>query len=183
MKKIIIVLLSCVFLLGCGKSEIADNVRIERDDEIVEEEIEDEDNLNNFEDYNVVDEVTEEVEEVEDDLNNSEDYIEDVEIESDLNSEVTLSFVEEIIINLLGSTSQKDINLYLESINSSNFSFPVFSSVKTSVTVNSLGKSVDNDKKFIALVDLVSENGAKTFIVNIEFDANSSLSKFEIIKL
>lgn len=104
-----------------------------------------------------------------------EEELEDTSGSSDL----SIDFVKEIITTLMSSTSQSDIDSYLESIETdSQFSFNTIVNKETSVYIENIGVSSSSPDKYLAIVTLKQDEGISKFSVFVGFE-DSKLKSFD----
>lgn len=184
MKKLVVLMLLLVSLslVGCGKKDdipvtvdrtetenssnkddIKSSVKVEDEEEEKDEENQDTKDIENKPVYESKMDISEEEE------------LEDTSESSDL----SIDFVKEIITTLMSSTSQSDIDSYLESIETdSQFSFNTIVNKETSVYIENIGVSSSSPDKYLAIVTLKQDEGISKFSVFVGFE-DSKLKSFD----
>lgn len=115
----------------------------------------------------------------ESDASPTEEVISENSVET---NEVTISFVKGIINTLMSSTSQEDIDSYLQSIaTEEQFTFNPIVNQKTQVSIENIGVNNDNPNEYLGIVTLRQEGGISKFSVLITFK-DTKLSSFTITK-
>lgn len=95
---------------------------------------------------------------------------------------LSISFVKDIITNLMSSTSQSDIDTFLDSIEvDSNFIFIPIVNQSTTVSIESIGINELNSSEYLGIVTLRQSNGISKFAVTVTFNS-TKLSSFTYSK-
>lgn len=101
---------------------------------------------------------------------------------SDAQSAVSISYVKDLITTLMSSTSQSDIDTYLQGIvTDSQFTFSPIVNQETKVSIENIGINSSNSNEYLGIVTLRQAEGISQFSVLVTF-ADSKLSSFVVTK-